>query len=476
MADLVTLIRADIERIRRGRAARVAGDRGSLGNGGSMSYAMWHVAAVIHLDPVGAEQVLIDLLPEAEYASDAAAAMARDFLPKSERAFDRKFRYDSMWAAREGRTAPSRDDQRRTKFAAALNAEIKRLREQNHDGKPAVGLQALAKALAAVDGRGSAAVVLDAIALPGQWDQYTGLEAAERLLMGGVVLPAVTVFALVNSTLERTQNWMQESERSLLRRVLALCPFVDDAAAGIAKIRDVLGKRRLRGYELRELVTALGESRSDDAVDLLYRLASDPQTFERCEDNFINAFATLDTPRARELLLGFVDPDIRAIALMRRPHGVDALVARLTELAQQKPDAAARLRELCERNLPETNRHVLSKVMAWFGTPEALVANLSLINDAKPSPVPQGVWDQLESAFVERQIHGQNNFFTLHAQASNELRVRLFRMVLEDRKRRKSAFMLLGQIEVWRLEHGRPTDESRHPDLASGQSWPPKEL
>ena len=32
--------------------------------------------------------------------------------------------------------------------------------------------------------------------------------------------------------------------------------------------------------------------------------------------------------------------------------------------------------------------------------------------------------------------------------------------------------MLLGQIEEWRLEHGRPTDEPRHPDLASGQPWP----
>jgi hypothetical protein len=219
-------------------------------------------------------------------------------------------------------------------------------------------------------------------------------------------------------------------------------------------MRVVLGERPLRGYELRELITALGESRSDAAIDFLYELGSDEHTFQHCEDSLISAAAALNKPRAREMLLGFVDPDIRAIAPTRRLHREDVLVARLTELAQNRPDAAARLRELCERDLPETNRHVLSKVMGWLGTAETLVANLSLIDDARPSPVPQGVWDQLESAFVEQKPDGQeSSVFTLHARASNELRVRLLRMALEDRKRRKSAFMLLGQIEVWRLEH-----------------------
>jgi hypothetical protein len=114
--------------------------------------------------------------------------------------------------------------------------------------------------------------------------------------------------------------------------------------------------------------------------------------------------------------------------------------------------------------------------MDWLGTPEALAANLNLIDDAKPSPVPQGIWDQLETAFVERRPYGQSsNAFTQHARASNELRGRLFRMALEDEKRQKSAFKLLGQIEEWRLEYGRPTDEPRHPDFESGQSWPLKE-
>ena len=113
--------------------------------------------------------------------------------------------------------------------------------------------------------------------------------------------------------------------------------------------------------------------------------------------------------------------------------------------------------------------------MDWLGTPEALAANLNLIDDAKPTPVPQGIWDQLESAFVERRPYGQDP----HVLSARAARARqascacgCYRMALQDPKRRKSAFMLLGKIEEWRLEHGRPTRESRHPDLASGQSWP----
>ena len=102
MVDLVKLIRADIERVRRGRAARLAGDRGPLGNGAAMSYASWHISAVMHLHEGASEQVLIELLSEPEYCSEAAAAMARDFVPSSEGSFNRALRYDLIWLHETG--------------------------------------------------------------------------------------------------------------------------------------------------------------------------------------------------------------------------------------------------------------------------------------------------------------------------------------------------------------------------------------
>ncbi len=474
LRHLLALIRADIERMRRAQAAAAAGDRAFLHTRANMSHARWHIAALQHLDPVAAVPLLVNLLNEPEYCADVAGAMAREYLPARARTLDTEFRYDVMWAARQGATLPSAQDLTRAKFTAALKAAITRRQEQSAHGRAAAELKQLATALATVDGRDSAAQVLAVISVPGHWDEYTRVDAAERLLLAGCVLPTGSVFLLADSILGRTDRWVHDSDKYLLRRTLSLCLFVDDLAAAVAKVRDTLRTHRLAGYQLRSIVTALGQTRSDTSVDLLCELARNPQTFEQCEDTFIDAFAAIDTPRAREVLLGFVDPDVDGIPLTRHLQREHILVARLAELAQRSAGARARLHQLCDRDLPNLSRCVVSRVMGWIGTPQALVASLNLIADDQPSRVPRGVWELLESAFVEQRPYGQDpNVTTQHARASNDLRLRLFHMAVHDPKRRKSASLLLGQIEVWRLEYGRPIDEPRHPDLASGHPWPP---
>ena len=472
MPDLVRLIGADIERRRRGRAARAAGDRGPLGNGGVMDCGGRHVGAVVLLDPTSADAVLVDLLGEPEYVSHAAAAIARDFMPSSGRARVGGFSSEAVWAARDD-PAGRGDEARRVRLAAALDATIGELRKASPTVESGVWLEDLARALAAVDGVGSAATVLDLMAIPQRWGEHARLEAAERLLMAGVVLPATGAFAFVDAVDERMARWTTGSDLGFLCRVLALCAFVDDPAAGVAKMREVIGKHGLRGYRLRELFAALGGSRSEAAVDLVYELATDRDTFRRCEDEVIESLARLDTQRSRELLLGFVDPRV-ATGLARPVNREDALVRRLGELAVREAQVEVRLRELCEQDLPEASRRILSKVLCWLGSREAAFANLALIDDEGRMPVPDGVRVQLKDMLVERRSEGEEpNVFTLHARASNGLRARLLDMAYRDRKCRKSAVRLLGQIEAWRLEFGRPAEEPRHPDLASGCAWPP---
>jgi NACHT conflict system protein len=205
---------------------------------------------------------------------------------------------------------------------------------------------------------------------------------------------------------------------------------------------------------------------------LLRDFASSPEAFKEFADTWPAAVAKLGTPAARELLLGFVDPELKGLPEMPLDR-IDALVWRIAELAKNDPKTAARLRELCDKDLSAIKRELLAKVLSDVGTGEAVISSLNLIDDRSPRAIPRGTWEHIEAAFVQRRRRdGSENIFTLEASASNQVRAKLFDMMLRDERRRKSAFKILGQIEKWRLEYGRPTGEPRHPAFNSGVPCP----
>jgi hypothetical protein len=96
-----------------------------------------------------------------------------------------------------------------------------------------------------------------------------------------------------------------------------------------------------------------------------------------------------------------------------------------------------------------------------------------LVEDSGNPSVPYDLQKAIKGVFLEERPYGKAGWFTLVPQGSNEIKARLFEMATKDDCRKQSAFALLGQIEVWRLEHGRPTTEPRHPAFDSGEMWPP---
>ena len=129
--------------------------------------------------------------------------------------------------------------------------------------------------------------------------------------------------------------------------------------------------------------------------------------------------------------------------------------------------------ELANGDLPPTKRMLLAKVFAQFAGDDDRVQGLCILRD-DGSGVPYEFMRSMESAFLEHRPYGPSSgAYTLSPRGCNAIRKRLFEMVISDPNRKESAFALLGQIEVWRLEHGHPTDEARHPLIESEVSWPP---
>lgn len=480
IAILHELIRADIERVRRGREARAKGDRGKLGNGGVMSYSNWHTRALAILDADHADTVLLELLKEPEYERDAAMTLlqlARKSEPQSPvNPFGSKRDYNEMWEARTTSQLTGFNEERRKRYAGAISGELESMLEAGKQGQSVndFRVKELAKILAVLDARGAADLIFRALQVSGRFNGWQIAETLETLLFSGVPLPAEQTLALFDLIVEqvRPNYYNSSNDRYLLIKALCLLPFVDQQAVGIKKVREAIADLKIRGYELRDVVDALGHSRCSEAMDALRELASDEITAKTVGDAWLNALAALDTTEARQILQSLVDPEVKVSfnLVFDRPETV---AARLVELAGQDTKIGGRLLQLCSLGLGEPKRSLLAKVIAGLGTPEAVIASVDLLDDNAAPQIPYDTWKQMEDAFVERKPYGKDtNSYTLAPRNSNELRVRLFEISRQDKRRAKAAAALLAQIEVWRLEHGRPFGEPRSVEIETASAWP----
>jgi hypothetical protein len=219
-------------------------------------------------------------------------------------------------------------------------------------------------------------------------------------------------------------------------------------------------------------VIALGHSDNPEALVAMQEIAADENTARSIGDAWIEALAALDTPEANQILLSLVDPEL-TVAFHPAFDRPETVAARLAELAGRNAEIRARLLQLCSLNVKEPKRSLLAKVIAFLGTPDAVIASLDLLDDDTERSIPYDTWKQFEDAFVEHKPYGKDtNSYTLAPRSSNEVRERLFEMSQHDKRRAKSANALLKQIEVWRLEHGRPLGEPRSVEVECESSWP----
>ena len=230
---------------------------------------------------------------------------------------------------------------------------------------------------------------------------------------------------------------------------------------------------------MHDVIGALGCSRSPDAFAFLREVAgSDATRIQHFFRKWVIAVANIGGVEARELLLAFIDPKDGSFTPAVKIENYDAelLASEIARIAASDNEIRQRILSLAAQELGPDKRFSLWKIIARLGDSDAIMRGLSILND-ELNPGPHEFWKAFENLFLERRPYGSSEgSYTLEPVACNEIRKRLFQMVLNDVSRRYSAFSLLGQIELWRLENGKPTSEPRHPDFDSGVPWPPLDL
>ncbi len=478
--DLRRLITADSIRYREMRAARLKGDR----SGDNVGYVVLYISAVMAADPEHGDEVLVEMLSEEQYERFVAEDLvrrARKSKPQPTLGI-RPPAFEKVWAAREGKEIEEYVEERRSRYSDALRALVEKIlaeRAAAPDKRHAAHrLKPLGAALAALDARRSAKLILEVMAFPAGYDAYSRVDSLQSLIFAGVHMTLQEMMNVLGPAIEEACRDLGNSDQNrwLMDRCLSVLPFADPPEEGIAKIKEILsGLRFFYPHDSRGVVAALGASRCADAMDLLLQLAKpDGSAVAQIGDEWIRAVAQLGGKRPNEVLLSFVDPDQKLFTTEFAPdyQNGNVLARLLADRAEHDSEFKAELFRLASGELPQKKRMLLAKAFSFFQREDDMVAGLCVLRDDE-SGLPYELLRTIENAFLEHRPYGkETNVYTIAPRGSNALRKRLLEMSHSDLVRKRSAFSLLGQIEVWRLEHGRPMDEPRHPAIESGIYWP----
>jgi len=118
-------------------------------------------------------------------------------------------------------------------------------------------------------------------------------------------------------------------------------------------------------------------------------------------------------------------------------------------------------------------RDCLACIVGHMGDENAVLAGLELITDNTGNSIPYYLRQAIENLLIKNvPITGSPGYYECHPKKNSGIKAKLLEMVEGDERRSKSAMMLLGWIERYRLERGRPALEARHPDFNCGTAWP----
>ena len=244
------------------------------------------------------------------------------------------------------------DEERRVRYAAAIKKRLSTLMADRSEADDPdwfnLRLKKLAQRLAVIDGCDSAEFVMEIMILPSQWDQWTRADVIEALLFSGARMKAERVLEVLNPTIDYTLSHLHydQQARYLLQRCLCLLSFLEPPAAGIVRIKEVVAATPFLHYELREIVTALGHSRSNDALEFLLELArTGGSRFTAIAGEWIEAIAALDIPESKQVLLSFIDPDVQQLGVEQyfEHYNRERLALHIVDIARAESTVRERL-------------------------------------------------------------------------------------------------------------------------------------
>ena len=270
---------------------------------------------------------------------------------------------------------------------------------------------------------------------------------------------------------ENTEWYKPNDQAFLLRRCVTILLFCDEPKAAIELLSKVYPSK-LRQHDLYEIVEIAGHVKSTDVGDWLVALLGDPDLEGRLGGRILQALVKMDGSSIQSSLLAYIGlSDDEPIKIDMKRETIEPYAAAVASAISKDAALLQRVIEKCAAQLDYDQKNIVATIVGFARIPELDVAALQLIRDDEE--IPWALREHIRRLFFEEiQIPGRHGWIEVNPVRNTVVRPRLLDMAHNDRNRHEKAYDLLGKIDKWRLESGKPADEPRHPELSSGRSWP----
>ena len=287
-----------------------------------------------------------------------------------------------------------------------------------------------------------------------------------NLVLSGESIDIKVVADGISETFEaaKTEPWiLTQSEGYELKLWLRLLPFVNRPTEALALVRGMPPAQREPRF-LEEMVRAVADAPSDEAEDVLFKLAEGDQSFylDHCWRATVLRLGTESS--ARRIV------DLAAKGALLGKGTDDWVLAReLGGLIGAHPDVRSHVYDLL-KDVPATGGlALLARAVAENPDTDGLLMLVRFEKELKRSFMS---WRTIEGVVTEDVPceHWKDAYYVVPVPAG-ELRQKLLAMTT-DGGPTDAAARCLNAIDTIRDERGVPESEPRHPDLASGKPWP----
>jgi hypothetical protein len=287
-----------------------------------------------------------------------------------------------------------------------------------------------------------------------------------NLILSGAEVESKYVSDGLAETLEaaKKEAWIiTQNEGYQIREWIQLFPFTNRPEDSL-QILQILPDNLRHPHSLEGLVTALGETSSEGGEDILFKLAeNDPRFYQ--SHNWRVTVLNLGTESASRRLV-----DLTVNGAFSNKSSDDWYWSReLGELIAKYPEVRKYVYSILKGGVTSPALAVIARSVSENPDTEGILLLVDIENNQQQTYFGSHTIEKVTTEHVPDE--NWSGAYNIVPTPVNELRQKLLAKTTDGGSGDVAA-RCLNLIDEIRDEHGIPLSEPRHPDIASGKSWP----